>query len=756
MVCREYQLSSVVIAQVRTSSWLDDVQIQSIYHSLLHDPLIFAGDSTTWSREQLFDNVVDTARNDLRWNPIYRTQRRTGLIQRLNDGYTRAAADMPRERLAALARLQVAVAASQQQLLGRLRELAGSRGMSQREAMAEFIELRSQATTDRSRPTNEELRGLGNIPADRATRFALGQMAGRGPVRPPMREVDQWISAAPTPGVTNPVAEVGVSSVSDRVELRYADGSTSHHERVPAELLLRIDSGQGRPVPAELAEQLRAYPVSPQSDYAGWRTRCETCGQFIGTRIHQCARLNAPIPVMRRVEVIDDCQLSMPAPETVREMVEQAEGAPVLIQVDLLEVGGAGRVAGAVQVRAEGSAITLGNDRPQRLDVDDYLGAADTLRCERCGSLQCQHTSQAREMVRRQLRSQGLMPRPEQAHDSNTDHLISITEPAPAGATAEPAQPVPVSATISFLADAEAFRSAAQEGARDGVNFIPGPTLTGYAAQATFGIELEYSGGRLVPEALVEAGIVPDIYQNSYHAAQRSGWTDWSLERDGSVAGELVTPVLSDTAEDWQRLALACQAIRGDGFGTTEYAGSHTNIGSPGYTPQLAWKLAHLVRAHEEDLFRMGRTRRSPREMGYNASLPTIQQTPWTSRTDMRHIHRQSMVNFNNSMRSGNGQRIEFRFPDASHDPGVIQAQVRLCAAMTNFVRTNDVPVGQHRPFGAAVSSGFARNMMARPVDEFADYTQSVRGLLDDLFDTDEARLQVARLWGRGNYYRTH
>lgn len=751
MVCREYQLSSVVIAQTRTSAWLDDVQIQSIYHSLLHDPLLFAGPTIDWSRERLLNTVVANARRDLRWNPIYRAQRRAGMTQRLDDGYALAADAMPVERLAALARLQVAVAASQEQLRGRLRELAGRRGMSEREALAEFTELRNEAPAERSRATSEELRGLGNVPGDRATRFAMAQMASRGPVRTPMREVDRWQSVLPAPGVDNPISEVGTSSVSDRVELRYADGAITHHERVPQELRERLDAVWGAPISAETAAGLAAHPISPQGEYTGWRTRCDMCGQFVGTRPHQCLSLGSPMQLETSTAATGDSTLWMPEPGSVRAMVAQSVG-PVRMHVRMEDNRGAARVEGTIQVRPDGTAITGGNDRPQLLDVDDHPGIADTLRCSSCGSLDCLHTHQARELVRRQLRTQGLVPRPEQSHDSNTDHLVTITEPAPPS-TAPLASPAAASATISFLDDPEAFRRAAREGADAGVDFIAGPTLSGYAAGATFGIELEYSNGRNVPAALVAAGITEQTAQRGYHAAQREGWQDWSLERDASVDGELVTPLLSDTTADWQRLATACEAIRNNG-GTTGLAGSHTNIGSPEYTTEQAWRLAHLVRAHEEDLFRMGRTRNSPRSSGYNAPLATISEIPWRRTSDMTGFHRESMVNFNNAMRHGRGQRIEWRFPDASHDPGVIQAQVRLCAALTNYVRTNEVPIGQHRPQGSAITSGYARNLMARPDDEFADYTRSVRTLMDQLFDTDQARVQVARLWGRGNYYR--
>ncbi len=65
--------------------------------------------------------------------------------------------------------------------------------------------------------------------------------------------------------------------------------------------------------------------------------------------------------------------------------------------------------------------------------------------------------------------------------------------------------------------------------------------------------------------------------------------------------------------------------------GSTDHAGSHTNISSAQYTPQLAWRLVNLVRANEDDIYRMGRTRGSARSAGYNRPLPARDPGPaWT------------------------------------------------------------------------------------------------------------------------------
>ena len=152
----------------------------------------------------------------------------------------------------------------------------------------------------------------------------------------------------------------------------------------------------------------------------------------------------------------------------------------------------------------------------------------------------------------------------------------------------------------------------------------------------------------------------------------------------------------------------------------------------------------------------MGRTRGSLRSAGYNRPLPAGDPGPtWTSSYQATQFQggREAMVNFYQAFQSSSS-RIEWRFPDASHDPGVIQAQVSLCAAMTNYVRTVDVQPDIHRPLHTARRGGWARNLMAANSNEFEERTRPVRTLIDTLFTSDRDRRQIAALWGRGSYYR--
>src|SRR6478609_3316811 len=222
MVCRENPASSIAIALAGSGSWLDDAQVQSIVHQLRHE---FSPDAPppTWSRGTFLVRELDRAERDIDTNPNFRPDRRAGLRSRL--ARARGQTDALRsDILWAMSRLPDGVRTAQAALESRLGELAGQRGMSLREARSEFIALGAQAPGGRQpRASAEEQRDLGAIPADPATRYALRTMAEREPVLPPVRLVQQWIPVAGNGDSS--ISQVGISTLSDRVEIRRRDGS---------------------------------------------------------------------------------------------------------------------------------------------------------------------------------------------------------------------------------------------------------------------------------------------------------------------------------------------------------------------------------------------------------------------------------------------------------------------------------------------------------------------------------------------------
>ena len=496
-----------------------------------------------------------------------------------------------------------------------------------------------------------------------------------------------------------------------------------------------------------------------RAEATAYAVRCDECGQFTGDRGHRCPpRAARVLQVQPVANSRQGAELLIAPAGVVRQAVEERGGPVVLDRVEYL--AGESVVTGSVVVRP-GEDVVTAADRlsAQHVDIDDTETGA--LTCAACPDADgaCVHVAQARAHIRDHLASAGRLPSRRVERAARTDllhHSVGVGETGE-HETAQGPEP-----QLSFVADAESFRSVIRQGGRERqVPFMTESAFHGLAAGTRFGVELEFNADdhgvrEVVRRRLVEEGLIPQGGYGYYHAFAGRGYSEgglYSLENDSSVArgGELVTSIESDTPESWDRLRRAC-AVISDGGGTTHWAGSHTNISSEGYRPADAWRLARLFRAHEDDLLRCGRTPNSRRQTTYNAPLRDPgprwdSEYHWT-----RSGQRESQVNFTNAFRVGG--RIEFRFPDASHDPGIIQAQVKLAAAMTNYARTaQDVP-DSHQPAGTAQRAGWTNSLMGSGRQEWADRTERIRWLIDTLFQRESDRIQVAMLWAHGRYRR--
>lgn len=769
MVCRSNPASSVVIALARNDTWLDDAQVQSIFHRLRHDPI--SANIRPPQRGEMVARVFRRAGTQIESDPTLRPQRRAGLQRRLED--SRSQTDgLANDTLSAMERLQAGVLEAQIATEARLREIAGRRGMSAREARQEFATLRTEAPSGRqARATREELLNLGSIPSDPATRYALRQMESRPPLHPPVRLVQHWIPVEGAAAGTSPndITHLGVSELSNRVELRQRDGQVVGLDPAANQ---DISIGSDDCVSADFLSRLRSQGrlrTPAQTESTAYAVRCDDCGRFIGDRPHDC-----PVRAARIVQTPQHVTsngaevLRMPSVDGLRTAIT-GTGRPAVAEIDYVATDST-IVRGTVSIRPGGSVVTDADRRTrQRLDIDDADPGELTCQGCRSGEQSCRHVAETRRAIRRQLERAGRLPSDRAAQSQIQERLhqsVTVSEPSRAAAELAWTAGSTVEPTLHFSRDPEVFRAVIREASPDRVvPFMDRNALHGYAAGVRFGVELEFNATdygqtrEAVARSLYEAGIIRNTTMHGYHTAARNGYRGsyYNLESDGSVprGGELVTSIESDHPDSWARLRTACEAISNSGA-TTDYAGSHTNISSPDFTPEHAWRLAHLVRHHEDDLLRCGRTPNSRRERHYNATLPDPGPT-WSSPYDyaQRGMQRESMVNFTRAFGRPDAARIEFRFPDASHNPGVIQAQIKLAAAMTNYVRTNPVPEGERRPMGSAQREGWTNRMMSSTPAEWEARTHGIRHLIDNLFTRDEDRSQLAILWARGRYVRS-
>lgn len=272
-----------------------------------------------------------------------------------------------------------------------------------------------------------------------------------------------------------------------------------------------------------------------------------------------------------------------------------------------------------------------------------------------------------------------------------------------------------------------------------------------------------------VGNRLLAADLTADAQQRDYHAKRREGyeagpWFTWSYESDDSVdGGEVVSPILADHAEDWRALRTACRTITDGGGIASGDAGSHVTISADEFAGDADRinRLLAVVEDYEGPLQTMAT---AGHDRTTDAAVP-LDDRPAAGYLSVRHAKRMtsthSAINIEHipSTRSADqdgtdvedtashdGCRIEFRLWDGSLEPGRIQAQVAVSAALVDYAsRTARHPVQrphQRRPW----------RRVAPGHPEFGEATAAARELIDLLAASDGQKRQFAALWAAGAY----
>jgi len=234
-------------------------------------------------------------------------------------------------------------------------------------------------------------------------------------------------------------------------------------------------------------------------------------------------------------------------------------------------------------------------------------------------------------------------------------------------------------------------------------------------------------------------------------------WGGWTLENDPTVHGEVISPILSDTLDSWRSLRMACRHITDHGGGASAETGSHVTVSAVDFvdSPDKVNRLIGVLRHYQRDLYLMGDAghgRESRENQGYARPFTDPPPLGFLNVDEIQETRgRYSMVNLTHIpsdtefRESADSARIEFRWWDGSMEPGRIQAQIKVSAALldhvsaggatnaTNGDEDDDEPAHpNHDP------EGFVRD------------TKKVRVLIDTLFHRDRDKQQAAALWAAG------
>ncbi|BFH18260.1 hypothetical protein J6TS7_53480 [Paenibacillus dendritiformis] len=293
----------------------------------------------------------------------------------------------------------------------------------------------------------------------------------------------------------------------------------------------------------------------------------------------------------------------------------------------------------------------------------------------------------------------------------------------------------------------------------------------------TFGVELEVElegssvSGEIL-QALRNEGITDQMNVSYYHG-QRARPGMWRVERDGSLENgiEIVSPVLMDRQEDWEKLERVTKILEEHGATITSDCGGHVHIGiGPLDHRTYSWqRLARIGLGYERLFYRMGGadselyriTGRRGRHRGTEYAAPFYTEARNVSGTDTavrsrQRISQQGLLRadrytiFNTTNIDASLNRkptVEMRYPNGSLSCKQWQAQIQVANAIVHqaAVIRNDSP---HHAFTPGL---YQSNNQLRLSDMCNDATETryFRRFLDVL-GNHEDRLAATWLFLRG------
>ncbi|WP_041695367.1 amidoligase family protein [Alicyclobacillus acidocaldarius] len=277
-----------------------------------------------------------------------------------------------------------------------------------------------------------------------------------------------------------------------------------------------------------------------------------------------------------------------------------------------------------------------------------------------------------------------------------------------------------------------------------------------------FGLELEVddvSGDRVAHE-LHALGLSAHRYVQSYSTRVGEG-DGWTVKRDGSVpyGCEIVSPPLTDTPETWAAIHEITRIVKQHGGRASRHTGLHIHMGNTilddrGYRWQ---RLARYIYWFGPEYYQMGAANEregvtTHRGLGYAAPLQ-VAHIRKLRRNDNAmeasrkligyrgHDSRYKIINTAKFVES-NIPTVEFRYPNGSVDPIMIQRQVQLANAtmMQAAYLRRHMPGAERLP---ALFRGDQSDTLAQ------DSEGRFRQFLDTL-GSERLRRIATSLWVRG------
>jgi len=326
----------------------------------------------------------------------------------------------------------------------------------------------------------------------------------------------------------------------------------------------------------------------------------------------------------------------------------------------------------------------------------------------------------------------------------------------------------------AFQAVYDAAKARKARGERPVSFDTSGNATGGLGARGTgrgFGVEIEFDlDGAVNRDAAIRAiglelqaeGLTADSRQHNYHS-NGGDYSRWNFERDSTVSGEIISPIMYDEPESWEQLQKVCEIVARNGGKATARTGGHVHVGCGNYdhTPKNHNNLLKLFKKNEDVLYRLAQ----------NPARASHRGTHWCSPNNIpaQDYNSVSHVRSNNgthglalNFQSVGGQandHVEYRMWDGSIEPGIIQSQIKLSLAMTeaafraeqgafDTTTTNTPePHGSHKRQNQARAAAQGRRSVRATGEAWQAETKSFREMVDHLFTRQEDKEQITSLF---------
>jgi hypothetical protein len=292
-----------------------------------------------------------------------------------------------------------------------------------------------------------------------------------------------------------------------------------------------------------------------------------------------------------------------------------------------------------------------------------------------------------------------------------------------------------------------------------------------------FGIEIEYdfpdefsevdvdAANAIIGKTLYKEGLLYSPRRENWHSSHSKEFKDtqyrnWFFEKDGSVSGgEIISPGLYDEKATWENIEYVCKILQENNAVSSKKAGMHVHVSTQHYNGSIKKysELGRLFTQHEDVIYRLSTNplNGTHRALAYCVPNHNVPSRGFVNVRDIKNWqNNQRFYGLNYVNVHGNkNDHPEFRLFDASLNPSVIQAQIKLATSMVEAAnRISDSGVKTERgkePVGAHAKRASLRGPRRMTETELEEDSKTTRSFLDTLFTDREDKKHLTWVWGK-------